>query len=685
MASQDKQATLERTLGVREALTIGVGTMVGAGIFVFPGLAGAEAGLGGAISFAIGGVIAMLVALATSELATAMPRSGGGYVFVSRSLGAPFGSVVGLGLWCGLIFASAFYLVGFGLYVGDMLGRLGLDLGKNPWWLGTALGVILTAVNVVGTRSAGQLQNVMVGLLLLVLTPFLSWGLLHTFGFDDQVAALPSQLAPMGWWPVITASALVFTSYLGFAQIANVAGEIREPAKSLPRSMMGSVAIATTLYVVMLVVTTSVFEPGRLEQLGETATVEVAAELMGPVGAFAIVFAGVLATLSSANASLMSSSRSLFALARDEILPGAVTSLSDRYGTPYRAILITGGLIVALTTLGQVELLAQVASALHLILYALMCVTVLVLRRADFEWYQPTFRAPLAPVTCTLGALACVGVLVVMEPMTLWITGGVSAAALVWYGVWARDVSLRGEFTRTQDKLEVDMTILLLLRMPDPKMPQDELIQLLEGKRVVMVGAYEVPEQTSPEQAREEYEEEANELLDECEQRLEALDKFAERKLIFTGVEEQTIARLRDELDFEVILVPGATERADTFTAVVTEGTDVDRLFEHLEQLISEPGRLELLVDPVRLEDDDEERRAQAERELEERAEGLALEEFGVIWWSLQGAELDELGEKASGDLLVLEASGQAWGERSDDWLRELHEVYEGNLLVMSQ
>ena len=124
-------AELERTLGLSGGLAIGIGTMIGAGIFVFPGLAGAEVGTAAAASFAIGGVIALLVALPTSELATAMPKSGGGYYFVSRGLGTLAGTVVGLSLWSGLVFATAFYLVGLGFYALDALAELGISVGAD--------------------------------------------------------------------------------------------------------------------------------------------------------------------------------------------------------------------------------------------------------------------------------------------------------------------------------------------------------------------------------------------------------------------------------------------------------------------------------------------------------------------------------------------------------------------------
>jgi len=128
----DDDVELERTIGLGGGLSIGIGTMIGAGIFVFPGLAASNAGLAATLSFAIGGLIALLVALPTAELATAMPRSGGGYYFVSRGLGTAPGAVVGLGLWLGLVFASAFYLVGLGHYAAAVLATVGVSIPFSP-------------------------------------------------------------------------------------------------------------------------------------------------------------------------------------------------------------------------------------------------------------------------------------------------------------------------------------------------------------------------------------------------------------------------------------------------------------------------------------------------------------------------------------------------------------------------
>ncbi|KAB1185138.1 MULTISPECIES: APC family permease [Haloferax] len=439
---------LERTIDLRGGLAIGVGTMVGAGIFVFPGLAAGNAGPAAALSFVIGAVIALLVALPTSELATAMPKSGGAYYFISRGMGAPFGAVVGIGLWLGLVFASAFYLVGFAQYAVAVLEEIGASaiiVESVPFVavLGIGFGLLLTVVSVFGTENTTKLQNGIVSLLLGILFIFLLYGSLDTLGLFGR-ETVPEQFLPYGSFSIFTTAALVFTSYLGFAQVATVAGEITKPGRNLPLAMIGSVVIVGTLYVVTILISTGAFGSVRLSTFGETAIVEVARSYLGLPGAIAILVAGLLATVSSANASILSSSRALYALSRDALVPTQLGRINLRYGTPHLALALVGGPTVVLVAVGRTEVLAEVASFLHLISYGLMCVALVVLRRSNPEWYNPSFRVPGYPAVPIVGAIASFGLVAFMQPLSQVIGIVVSVAALVWYLIYAREVTLKG-------------------------------------------------------------------------------------------------------------------------------------------------------------------------------------------------------------------------------------------------
>jgi amino acid transporter len=441
----DDDVELERTIGLVGGLAIGIGTMIGAGIFVFPGLAANNAGLAATLSFALGGLVALLVALPASELATAMPRSGGGYYFVSRGMGTAYGAVVGLGLWLGLMFASAFYLVGLGHYANAVFAELGVGLPFSPViGVGLLFGGALTALSIGGTENTAAIQNVVVGVLLVVLTGFLSYGILDAVGVFGR-GSVPETFFSRGHFPVLSTAALVFTSYLGFAQVATVAGEIKQPGRNLPLAMVGSVLVVTVFYVVTIFVATSAFGADRLGQFGETAMVEVARDLLGLPGAVAILGAGLLATFSSANASILSASRAVYALSRDALLPRKASEVNLRYGTPHVALLAAGGPILVLVATGRVELLAEVASFLHLVMYGLMCVALVVLRRRDPEWYTPSYRVPGYPVVPAVGALASFGLIAFMQPTSIGIGIVVMVVSYLWYRYYAGDVTLKGD------------------------------------------------------------------------------------------------------------------------------------------------------------------------------------------------------------------------------------------------
>ncbi len=547
-----KRGKLERTLGLKEALTIGLGTMVGAGIFVFPGLAVAEAGPAAALSFVIGAGIALLVALPTSELATAMPRSGGGYYFVSRSLGTLAGSLVGIGQWLGLIFASAFYLAGFGHYLVDVLGRLGLPAVPAPA-VGFATAVALTAVGIVGTRTSGRLQYWIVAVLATILAGFLGWGAASATGLIGRPAGI-GPFAPNGALPVFTAAALVFTSYLGFAQIANVAGEVKDPGRTLPRAMVGSVLIVGALYVITILVSTAILGTEAMAEAGETALTTVGQTVLGAFGALVIGAAGLLATLSSANASILSSSRAVFALSRDSVVPVGASRVSRRFRTPHVAIILTGTPVAFLVLLGRIEILAELASSLHLFMYGLMCLSAVVMRRRASLWYRPTFHAPGGPWLPVLGALLCFALLAFMNPLALVYSGLVLGVAALWYLAYARDVKVLGLEELAPAPELAHASLLLQVEVPDPPGTPDQLIRALSPEPVVLLGWTQVPEQSDAEQVQDEIGDDAEADLERLADNLRALGMNVEIDLVFTGDRVQTIDRVAGERDPRAVL-----------------------------------------------------------------------------------------------------------------------------------
>ena len=614
-----KRGKLERTLGLKEALTIGLGTMVGAGIFVFPGLAVGEAGPAAALSFVLGAGIALLVALPTSELATAMPRSGGGYYFVSRAMGGAPGALVGLGQWLGLVFASAFYLAGFGHYLVDVFGQLGLPSGFPPQAAGFAMAAALTAVGIVGTRTSGRLQYGIVAILVAILAAFLGWGVVHATGAVGRPTGMGA-FAPGGVLPIFATAALVFTSYLGFAQIANVAGEVKDPGRTLPRAMMGSVLIVGGLYVVTILVSTAVLGTEAMAEAGETALTEVGDRILGAVGALVIGAAGLLATLSSANASILSSSRAVFALSRDGILPDGASRVSRRFRTPHVAMLLAGVPIALLVLLGQIEVLAEVASILHLFMYGLMCLAALVLRRRASLWYRPTFRAPGAPWLPGLGALLCFGLLAFMSPRAVVYSAVVLAAAGGWYLLYARDVDVMGVEELAPAPELAHAPLLLQVEVPDPPGTPDELIRALSPEPVVLLGWTQVPEQSDAEQVQNEIGDEAEADLEALADDLRGLGMDVETDLVFTGDLVQTIDRVARERETQAILSLRPVKLVGKILVALKDARQVDEAAGYAARVAGATGASTTIMHP--LSDD--------ERDALERTLRLRFEQAGV-------------------------------------------------------
>ncbi|WP_247729285.1 amino acid permease [Halovivax limisalsi] len=472
---------LAKDLGLVSALMIGIGTMMGAGIFVLPGIASREAGPIVVVSFVIGGLIAMINALAVSELGTAMPKAGGGYYYINRGLGPMFGSISGMGDWMGLAFASAFYCIGFGGYLTGMLEGTMLELPSLSFgtlslpsislpeislfgaeFLGTTLlggtaalgvsdiqiggliaGVAFVGVNYIGAKETGGIQTIIVSMLLLILTVFAAAGF---FEFEWATLLQEGGIAPTdrGYGAILPGTALVFVSFLGYAKIATVAEELKNPGRNLPLAVIGSVAIVTVFYAILVSIMVGIVPWDELHQ--ETPVSQVAElsfagiPLLELVGVGAISIAALLATASSANASILASARINFAMGRDKLISDELNAIHPRYATPYRSIALTGGLIILfIVALGQdLKILSNAASVLHLVVYALMNVALIAFREADVPEYDPDFRVPFYPITPILGALFSFGLIYFMDGIVIALSMAFVVGSVAWYWFYAR-------------------------------------------------------------------------------------------------------------------------------------------------------------------------------------------------------------------------------------------------------
>lgn len=428
-SNDNSKIRLARDLGFGAALSVGVGTMIGAGIFVLPGIVAGKAGPAVLLSFAICGLVSVLIALCMAELSTGMPYAGGGYLFMVRAFGPLIGTIMGWSLWLSLVFASAFYMTGFGYYVSDALDT-------SPTMIALAVTLLLGLLNFIGAKKTGRTQTIIVGMLLFVLV---------TFVVRAIFAVEPEKLRPfvppeIGFSGVLITLPILFITFMGFAEISAISEEIRNPKRNLPLALVGSVVIVTVIYCAVVFCMLGLRQYNDPGMANETVLMDLARQLMGQGGYILVLIGGILATVSSANASVLAASRVSFAMGRDQLMPDWLNQIHSRFRTPYRSIAMTGGLTMLLLVLfgRHLELLAEVAGFLSLVLYSLIALACIIMRYAKLDWYKPSFRIPGYPLVPILGLLGCIFVIINTSRISLIIGNMIIASSFIWYLIFLR-------------------------------------------------------------------------------------------------------------------------------------------------------------------------------------------------------------------------------------------------------
>ena len=443
MADLPKPGRLKKELSLFSVYAIATGTTLSAGFFLLPGLAAVEAGPAVVLSYLIAAVFLVPALLSIVELATAMPRAGGAYYFLDRSLGPLAGTVGGLGTWLALVLKAAFALVGMGAYV-RLIVELMRDRFPAPADLFEAVGIFPIAaglailfgiINLLGAKRAGSFQIVLVIGLLGILAWFIAMG--STEVDPEHLRGIFRGFFGERFEPIIATAGLVFISYVGVTNIASVAEEVKNPERNLPLGIF--LALGTAVVVYLLGVGVMVGVVGD-EALSETLTpVEKTAEVFaGKWGVAAVCLAAMLAFSSVANAGILSASRYPLAMARDHLLPGVFHTLSRR-GTPKVSIYVTvGAILLFLFLLRDPTPIAKLASAFQLLMFALLCLAVIVMRQSGLESYDPGFRSPLYPWMQLVGIAAPIWLIMQMGWLPIVFTFGLAALGIGWYYAYAR-------------------------------------------------------------------------------------------------------------------------------------------------------------------------------------------------------------------------------------------------------
>ncbi len=428
-------AKLERQLGFWQVFCIAAGAMISSGLFVLPGLAFAQAGPGVVLSYAIAAV-AMVPAMASqAELATAMPRSGGSYFFIERSMGTLPGLLAGLANWFSIALKSAFALVGMGAFAKFVLGYQPEE--QMIRWIAIGFCVVFTVMNLLTVKGVGHSMVTMVAILLACLGVFLAVGLLggnvrvsRFQGFEDK------------GWDIVYTAGIVFISYGGLTKVASVAGEVRNPGRNLPAGMLAASITVSLLYVAAVFVTVGVLEP---TQLADPATgyvnyhplTSAAEPVLGKPGQIILSAAAILAFVTTAAGGILSASRSPMAMSHDGLLPAALQRVS-RFGTPTVAVALTAGFMITLIAALPIAKLVKVASAMMLMLFVMVNLSVIVMRTSRLQNYRPLFKAPLFPWLQIVGIAVYVFLIIDMGLVPLITTAAFMGGGVLWYVVYVR-------------------------------------------------------------------------------------------------------------------------------------------------------------------------------------------------------------------------------------------------------
>jgi APA family basic amino acid/polyamine antiporter len=435
-----QSGNLERSLGLYPTLMISIGAMIGSGIFVLPAIGFLEAGPSVVIAYLLAALVVLPAALSKAELGTAMPESGGDYLYIERALGPLAGTIAGIGAWFSLTFKSAFALVGLGAYL-----LLLVPLGATQITLvGLGLAVLIVALNISGTELTGEAQAVVVTVVLVGLFAYVgnaAW--LAGTGAETADPSRLSGLTDAEPGTVLTAAALVFVSYAGVTKIASVAEEVKNPDRNLPRGILGSLGIMAVVYLGVIGSIVVLNAPAALEEGGAhgaslTPMADGATALFGGYGVEIVSVLAVIALMSMANAGVLSSSRFPLAMSRDDLLPGSLEVIDPRFRTPRNSILLTGGVLVLLIAFVPVITLAEMASAFIIFVLSLINVAVIAFREADIDTYDPAFQAPGYPVIQLLGTVAGFGMIVRLGLLPILGAAGITLGGAAIYLLYGR-------------------------------------------------------------------------------------------------------------------------------------------------------------------------------------------------------------------------------------------------------
>ncbi|KPJ70593.1 hypothetical protein AMJ52_09720 [candidate division TA06 bacterium DG_78] len=419
---------LKKGLGLLDVFAIASGAMISSGLFILPGLAFAKAGPAMILSYLIAGILVIPAIFSKAELVTAMPKAGGDYFYITRSLGMGAGTISGFASWFSLSLKSAFALIGMGIFALLLNPTLATHEIK---FIAIGLCLIFMVINLIGIKEAGSTQVILVFFLIVILILYV------LRGFISIAPQRFTNFTPYGISKIFATAGLVFISFGGLTKVASIAEEIKNPKFNVPVGMLLAYIVVLGLYVAVAFITVGVLDQSILQK-SLTPISDGARSFWGITGVIITAIAALLAFVSTANAGIMSASRYPLAMGRDHIFPKIFLKINKRFKTPHIAIIFTTAFMICIILFLELEVLVEAASTMLLLLYISANVAVIVMRESKLQNYQPSFRSPLYPYIQIIGILGYGFLIYDMGIVTLIITAIFICCALLWYFTYVR-------------------------------------------------------------------------------------------------------------------------------------------------------------------------------------------------------------------------------------------------------